>query len=115
MNDDDDLKSPEHAMAEGLAQAQITRRLFLETAGVAGVAGVAAASSGCASVTHSEGWERFFQQHYKRLSPDDIRHLLVRLESETRKRYGVNVNIRDPRPRPGVEFAYCLNLTACVG
>ncbi len=114
-DDKTDDKSPEHAMAEGLAHAQVTRRRFLETVGVAGVAGAAAASEGCASITHSEGWERFFQQHYKRLTDEDKRHIIQRLENETRRRYGVDVNIRDPRPRPGVEFAYCLNLTACVG
>jgi molybdopterin-containing oxidoreductase family iron-sulfur binding subunit len=104
--------SPEAALAEGFALAQKTRREFMAaSAVVAGSAAVSSLLDGCGG----GAWERFFQQHYRRLTDEDKRRLIARLEEDARRRYGVEVDIRDPRPRPGVEFAYCLNLTACVG
>lgn len=109
MSDD---TNPTSALAEGLTRAQVTRRDFMATLGLSAATGAVAA--GCGG-PHGEAWEKFFQQHYTRLTDDDKRRLIARLEADARTRYGVDVDIRDPRPRPGVEFAYCLNLSACVG
>jgi len=105
-------QTAEERMAEGFTLAQATRRNFLTTLGAAATA---AAASGCGSLGGGDAWERYFHAHYKRLSDEEKRRLIERLEADARRRYGVDVNIRDPRPRPGVEFAYALNLSACVG
>ncbi|NGO38203.1 4Fe-4S dicluster domain-containing protein [Limisphaera ngatamarikiensis] len=44
-----------------------------------------------------------------------MEQILRRPEAETERQYGVRPHIRDVRPRPGVEFAYALNLTRCIG
>jgi len=81
---------------------------------LAGAAGVAAAASACGS-----GREDLFaaatQQHYKRLTDEDKKTIFARLEADCRRRYGVDAKIEDPKPLEGVEFAYALNLSKCIG
>jgi Fe-S-cluster-containing dehydrogenase component len=96
------------AMAEGVQRAQVTRRNFLMSAAVA-VAGTAACGGG------GNAWEGYFQQHYKRLTDEEKRALIARLEAEALARQGVRVHVNDPAPLQGVEFGYALNLTACIG
>ena len=57
----------------------------------------------------------FLQRHYKELSRDEMTAVLRRLEQQTKDEYGVSVDIQDVRPVPGVQFAYALNLSICVG
>ena len=59
--------------------------------------------------------DEFLQRHYKELSPQDVADVIARLESDTRERYGAEVTIRDIRPTEGVQFAYALNLSVCIG
>ncbi len=96
------------AMAEGVQRAQVTRRNFLMSAAVA-VAGTAACGGG------GNAWEGYFQQHYKRLTDEEKRALIARIEAEALARQGVRVHVNDPAPLQGVEFGYALNLTACIG
>src|SRR5262245_9651178 len=103
------------ARAEKLVEMRLdrtgTRRHFLKLAAGAGAA-AAASASGC-----GEGMtaERFFQQHYQRLSAADKRRIFERLEETVRRRTGVEVRIGDPPPIEGVEFAFALNLSKCNG
>ncbi len=60
-------------------------------------------------------WAANFQKHYQELSDEDKREVFARLEAECRRRYGVDARIEDPPPLSGVEFAYALNLSMCVG
>lgn len=57
----------------------------------------------------------FLQKHYRELSRDEMNAVLRRLEDETQQRYGREVTIRDVRPTEGVQFAYALNLSVCIG
>jgi Fe-S-cluster-containing dehydrogenase component len=41
--------------------------------------------------------------------------VLRRLEDQTAEEYGRDVHIEDVRPIPGVQFAYALNLSVCIG
>lgn len=95
-------------MAEGVQRAQVTRRNFLMTL-TAAVAGTAACGGG------GNAWEGYFQQHYKRLTDEEKRALIARLEAEALARQGVRVHVSDPAPMQSVEFGYALNLTACIG
>lgn len=55
------------------------------------------------------------QRHYRELTPEDLNRILRDLEQRCKKQYGVEPEISDVRPMNGVEFAYALNLTRCIG
>lgn len=93
-----------HACSEDLAPS---RRDFL-----CALAGCAAATAGvCVDPTHTP----FFRDHLRELSPDEIQRLLRAQEAELASRFGREVTVGMEGPRPGVEFAYALDLTRCVG
>jgi Fe-S-cluster-containing dehydrogenase component len=79
------------------------------------------ASAFTAAVAPLAGWAKglslaeFLQRNYRELSAEDLRDIIKRLEAETLRDHGVAVEIRDPRPQDGVQFAYALNLSVCVG
>jgi Fe-S-cluster-containing dehydrogenase component len=86
-----------------------TRRDFLALSAAAGAA--LTTGIGC----NDPAFQEFFQKHYQQLSDQDKRRILARIEQEVSSRTGVRVHVSDPRPVPGVEFAYALNLSACNG
>ncbi|MFO0570411.1 MAG: 4Fe-4S dicluster domain-containing protein [Polyangiaceae bacterium] len=96
--------------------AEISRRVALKVVGATlGTAAFAQALSPLKDYASNVSMAEFLQRHYKELSRDDLARILERLEQETLKRYGKVVDIQDPRPNDGVEFAYALNLSLCVG
>ena len=88
--------------------SSVSRRQFLCT--VAGCA-VAATLGGCDDFTHTE----FFQKHFRKLSPEELRNILERLEEKYSRQFGKEVEVAATPPRPGVEFAYALDISRCVG
>lgn len=80
---------------------------------------VGAAVTSSASDSLSPGlnlsWEKFFQKHYKELTPEEKQKVFKRIATETKKSFGVDVEIVDPPPLDGVKFAFCLNLSKCNG
>ena len=68
-----------------------------------------------AELTESTSVAEFMQKHYRELTRDELHTVLRRLEDETKQRYGREVTIRDVRPTEGVQFAYALNLSVCIG
>jgi len=99
------------ALAEAMGRVQLTRRTFLERAGVTAGVTATATATGCGGPV----WEEYFQQHYKRLSDEDKRVIFARLEANVKARHGVDVTISDPQPIEGVEFGYALNVSTCTG
>ncbi|MBK7150637.1 MAG: 4Fe-4S dicluster domain-containing protein [Sandaracinaceae bacterium] len=94
----------------------ISRRRMLKAAGATlGAAAFARAVAPLLQAVEATSMEELLTQHYKELSADDKRRLIARLESETEHRYGAVVTIRDIEARAGVQFAYALNLSACIG
>jgi Fe-S-cluster-containing dehydrogenase component len=59
--------------------------------------------------------DELLQRHYKELSQEDMERTLRRIEANTLAEHGVEVHCDDPRPLPGVQFAYALNLSLCNG
>jgi molybdopterin-containing oxidoreductase family iron-sulfur binding subunit len=59
--------------------------------------------------------EQFLQRHYKEMSREELARVIQRIERETQEQYGAKVTVKDPRPQPGVEFGYALNLSVCIG
>ncbi len=92
------------------------RRSLLKLAGITlGAAAFAKAVSPIFSFARERSLDEFLQNHYHELGPDDLKEVIARLEAETRRDYGADVTIKDPRPIPGVKFGYALNLSICIG
>jgi molybdopterin-containing oxidoreductase family iron-sulfur binding subunit len=92
------------------------RRTVLKALGVAaGLGAFGRALAPLAAVADDLSLDEVLQRHYRQLSPEELDHVLARLEAETRRRYGVEVTIQDDPPREGVQFAYALNLSTCIG
>lgn len=96
----------------------LNRRTFLKgaAASMVGVAGLMAAlkpllelESGAVTL------DDLLQRHYRELGPEELRRILDALATKAEAEYGVRPEIRDTKPLDGVEFAYALNLSRCVG
>jgi molybdopterin-containing oxidoreductase family iron-sulfur binding subunit len=81
------------------------RRQFLRTA--AGGAAVAALGA-C-------GAEGFLRRNYRELSKQDLAGIIERLEKRHSERYGKKVRVGTEGPMAGVDFAYGLDLSRCIG
>jgi len=85
----------------------VTRRDML-----CAVAGCAAAlAGGCVDPTHTG----FFQEHFQELGKEDLARILGKLERELSGRFGKDVKFGTQEARPGVEFAYALDISRCIG
>jgi Fe-S-cluster-containing dehydrogenase component len=92
------------------------RRTALKVLGATlGAGAFAKALAPLKQLAEASSVEEFLQKHYKELSPDELHQVLRRLEDETERNYGAKVSIRDVRAKPGVQFAYALNLSTCIG
>ena len=90
------------------------RRRFLGAA-IGGAATGSASAPAWGGSSFLDAFGQFFQDHYLRMSGDEIAAALDRIERRTARRYGVEINCRDTRPQPGVAFGYALNLSKCQG
>ncbi|MBX7255624.1 MAG: 4Fe-4S dicluster domain-containing protein [Candidatus Hydrogenedentes bacterium] len=97
---------------------EVPRRNFLKAGfgTMAAIAALAGVSAPLASLTKGfTSVDAFLQQHYKRLTSDDLDQILRRLEAEIARDYGARVHVNDVRPMDGVEYGYALNLSRCNG
>jgi molybdopterin-containing oxidoreductase family iron-sulfur binding subunit len=87
-----------------------SRRDFLKTAaaGVGAVAGVPGAAK-------AFDIEAFFQRHFRELSEDGIRDVLLRLEKKYSEKYGKPVEIDAVGPVDEVLYGYGLDVSRCIG
>jgi len=101
--------------------AEVSRRGFLQWTGglVAAAGGVAALGAALSPLREYDVKEltrsKFFQKHYKEMTPGEMSVALDRIRAEVADRYGVQADLEDVRPQPGVEFGYALNLGRCIG
>lgn len=99
------------------------RRRFLAGVATAGTgAGVAAASAAAGAsegawggATLRDALAGFFQDHYQRMTPDEIAAALARIERRAKRQHGVDIRCTDTPPQPGVVFGYALNISKCQG
>lgn len=77
------------------------------------MAGTVAAmlASGCGQ----EAVEAYFQKNFRELSPEELKKVLARLESDCKKKQGVEVRISAKPAQEGVLFGYGLDLSRCIG
>jgi molybdopterin-containing oxidoreductase family iron-sulfur binding subunit len=57
----------------------------------------------------------FFQQHYQKLSREEVREALARIERKAKRTYGVDITVGNEPPIPGVVYGYALNISKCKG
>ncbi|MCO6437217.1 MAG: 4Fe-4S dicluster domain-containing protein [Phycisphaerae bacterium] len=113
--------SPRRSDLQGVPSAgpQLTRRGFLRksAAGAAGTAALVAAVSPLRQLDTDDlpSIERFFQKHYKEMTPEDKAAVLERVAREVEARHDVDVKIDDPQPLQGVEYVYGLSISRCIG
>jgi molybdopterin-containing oxidoreductase family iron-sulfur binding subunit len=97
------------------------RRGFLKRLSTVGAAtGISASASTPARAawggsTLQDALGSFFQDHYQRMSPDEISSALARIERKAKRKFGVEITCEDTPPVPGVVFGYALNISKCKG
>lgn len=107
-------KQPEKRLEEKVRnrlKTPVDRRVFLKRF----LQGAALLAAGFPAKSEAFSWKDFFQKHYKEMTAEDKKRIFARIERETKKRLGVSVTLKDPPPLDGVEYAYCLNLSKCIG
>jgi len=102
---------------------ETARRRFLKNAGATAAVGAAGATAAGAAIgnpawggrTMEDAFQRFFQEHYIRMTDEEITDALHRIERRTQRLYGVETECKDVRAIPGTYFAYALNISKCRG
>lgn len=84
---------------------RVSRRDFL-----CAVAGCAAASA-CSDLTHT----RWFRRRFREMDDDEKSRIVADLEKQHSAKFGKPVQVGVKGPLPGVEFAYALDLSRCIG
>jgi molybdopterin-containing oxidoreductase family iron-sulfur binding subunit len=87
----------------------LSRRKFIKAA-AAGLGNTAL--GGC---TKGLSFEEFFQGRFQKMSPEEIKDLLKRLEEKYTRQYGVEFKVKATPPRENVLFGYGLDLSRCIG
>ncbi len=96
--------------------AGLGRRDALKLGGVAvGAIAFAKAAQPLADFAEGLSIDQVLQKHYKELTPEEKQDVFARLEAEAKETRGVDVEIRDPQPMPGVKYGYGINLSKCNG
>jgi len=99
----------------------ISRRTFVKGAGAVGAVTMAAAVSPTASAASwggqsmKDAFGGFFQDHYKKMTPEEIEQALARIERNAKRKTGVDITCGNTPPIPGVVFGYAINIAKCKG
>lgn len=94
------------------------RRNFLKGlgGGAVGAAAVAAAPTPAwGGQTFMDALGSMFQKHYQKMSPEEVRAALERIERKANAKFGVEIDCQDTPPMEGVVFGYAINLSRCKG
>lgn len=98
----------EHIFTKAL-ETKIKRRSFITS-----FLGASAATIIPVKNASAFSFEKFFQSHYKEMTPEKKKKVFTRLKVESKEKYGVDIDMSDPQPIEGVKYAYCLNLSTCT-
>ena len=94
---------------------QARRRFLLGMGAAAAASGAATASAAWGGNTMSDAFADFFQQHYQRMTRDEIWETLERIERKAKRRYGVDIKCKNTPAQDNVVFGYVLNISKCRG
>ncbi len=111
----DSEKKRDAIVAEQKLGSQVERRGFLKGLVQIGATSAAATAAATTSGCEDGAFQDFFKTHYSRMTAEHKRGLFERIAKKTEETYGKKVNLKDPRPIPGVGFVYALDLNKCNG
>ena len=114
---DEEGSMPPGGSESGEGDQSLCRRSFLKMGALAAFFGIGTAGA-LSPLRHWDSdvsLESFMQQHYERLTPEQMEKILRRIEREIEQRHGVASHVQDIKPLSGVEYAYALNIGRCVG
>ena len=105
------------------ANRRWSRRSLLKKGGLAGLISALCGSTTVVAVSavnpenepFSDAIAAFFQQHYRRMTKEELQAVLTRIEREAKRRYKAELSVANDPPKPGVVFGYALNLSRCKG
>ena len=80
-----------------------------------GVAATGTAQAAWGGKTLQDTLGGFFQDHYQRMTPQEIEDALGRIERRAKRNFGVEISCEDTKPIPGTLFGYALNISKCKG
>jgi len=108
--------SDEKKVSLNVLEQPTSRRTALKVMGATlGAAAFAAAVAPLTEWADDLSMDEFLQRHYKELDNEQLAQIIDRLQQEAKTQYGADVNIADQQPIDGVQFAYALNLSICIG
>jgi molybdopterin-containing oxidoreductase family iron-sulfur binding subunit len=109
----------------GVRSLGVTRRLVLGVGALVGaVAALFGGRSALAQAEKAAGAEaeplsdmlgRLFQKHYQRMSPDEVKEAVGRIERRAKRQYGEDITVGTEPAMEGVVFGYALNISKCKG
>jgi len=70
---------------------------------------------GCEGKFNETDLQAFFQKNFREIPKEELRKVLERLGEEYSAQYGQPVSVKATPPKEGVSFAYCLDLSRCIG
>jgi molybdopterin-containing oxidoreductase family iron-sulfur binding subunit len=101
---------------------KVSRRKALQTLGLgatiaAGTAVVSAATEQNKKVNldFNDQVGDFFQNHYKKMSKEEVTKAIARLERKYKATYDMEIKVGNRPADPGVLFGYALNISKCKG
>jgi molybdopterin-containing oxidoreductase family iron-sulfur binding subunit len=109
----------------GMRTLGVTRRLVLGIGALVGAVAAlfggrsalaqAAKAAGGGDEPLSDLFGRLFQKHYQRMSPDEVKQAVARIERRAKREYGQDINVGTEPAMEGVVFGYALNISKCKG
>ena len=109
----------------GLRAVGVTRRVLLAASALVGaVAALFGGRSALAQAGKATGADaeplsdmlgRLFQKHYQRMSPDDVKEAVGRIERRAKRQYEADITVGTEPAMEGVVFGYALNISKCKG
>jgi molybdopterin-containing oxidoreductase family iron-sulfur binding subunit len=91
------------------------RRGFLKRLGVGAAALTATPAVAWGGKTFGEAFASLFQDHYQRMTPEEIAGALERIETKAKRKFDVDIKCENTPPIEGVVFGYALNIDRCQG
>jgi molybdopterin-containing oxidoreductase family iron-sulfur binding subunit len=100
-----------------------SRRALLKRGGLLGTllgllgggTALAQKATGIDDQTLADAFGSFFQQHYLKMSEEDVHEAIGRIERQAKRAYGVDLEVGNEPPLEGVVFGYALNISKCKG
>jgi molybdopterin-containing oxidoreductase family iron-sulfur binding subunit len=103
---------------------KVSRRVALRVLGAGAVGAASACSSGGEGGQHADEpfvstlsglWRRFFQKHYRKMEPDEVRAMIERIEARYRKRYGREIEVGSRAAQKDTLYGYAISIDRCKG